>query len=169
MQPYFSEQFYNPSATYLPATAVAKDLAAARGRVAKVLGAKPAEIFFTAGGTEANNLAIHGVMRRFPNGKAVTSAIEHESVLAPVQLYTHAIAPVLADGMVDLAKLTRAIDDKTVLVSIMYANNEIGTIQPIKEDSPSAAAETQPAATVFAYRCLSSGQLLGFTRQPFRR
>lgn len=133
MQPYYNKLFYNPSAAYLPAQAVAKDLAAARARVAAVLGAKPAEIIFTAGGTEANNLAIHGIMRRYPGSKLVVSAIEHESVLQPAQQYTSTITTVGPDGRVDLDKLNQQIDDQTVLVSIMYANNEIGTIQPIKE------------------------------------
>src|SRR5690242_19240986 len=77
MQPYFSERFFNPSATYLPAQAVRKELAAARSRIAHWLGARPAEVVFTAGGTEANNLAIRGVMQQFPDGNVVVSTIEH--------------------------------------------------------------------------------------------
>ena len=132
MQPYLSDKFYNPSATYLPAQAVAKDLAAARAKVAQILGAKPAEIVFTAGGTEANNLAIHGIMRRYSKAQIITSAIEHESVLQPASLYEHLEAPVKKDGSLDLDKLTKHVTDNTVLISVMYANNEIGTIQPIK-------------------------------------
>jgi cysteine desulfurase len=133
IRPYFSERFYNPSATYMAAQAVHKDLAAARAGVAHWLGAKPAEIIFTAGGTEANNLAIRGVMERFPDGKVVVSAIEHESVLAPAQAYAHRFAPVDTQGVIDIARLTALIDDATVLVSVMYANNEVGTIQPIQK------------------------------------
>jgi cysteine desulfurase len=133
MQPYFAEKFYNPSALYLPAKAVAQDVAKARAKIAGWLGARPAEIFFTAGGTEANNLAIHGVMRKFPKAKVVMSAIEHESVLAPSHQYECKEAQVLPDGRIDMHHLKQCIDDQTVLVSVMYANNEIGTIQPISQ------------------------------------
>ena len=133
MRPYFGEKFYNPSATYLAAKGVAEDLAAARGGVAHVIGARPSEIVFTAGGTEANNLAIQGVMRHFPNANIVVSAVEHESVLAPAGLFNCKAAPVDKTGTVDVARIAELIDDNTVLVSIMYANNEVGTIQPIRE------------------------------------
>jgi len=133
MQPYFSERFYNPSATYLAAKAVQHDLMQARSRVAYWLGARDSEIVFTAGGSEANNLALHGVMSSYPGGNLVVSAIEHDSVLAPAKIYPHKLTRVTRDGRIDLKHLQRSIDDKTVLVSIMYANNEIGTIQPLKE------------------------------------
>jgi cysteine desulfurase len=133
MRPYLSDNFYNPSATYEPARTVHRAVETARAGVAHWLGARPSEIIFTAGGTEANNLAIHGIMRRFPEANLVVSAIEHESVLAPAARYQHQIAPVAPDGRIDLAKLRAAINDQTVLVSIMYANNEIGTIQPVKD------------------------------------
>jgi cysteine desulfurase len=135
MQPFFSEQFYNPSATYLAAREVSKGLEAARTMVAHWLGARPSEIIFTAGGTEANNLAIHGIMRQFPDGNVVVSSIEHESVLAPAHEYECREVAVKADGAVDLEALKTAVDDKTVLVSVMYANNEIGIIEPIREIS----------------------------------
>jgi cysteine desulfurase len=133
MQPYLKQLFYNPSATYLAARSVAKALQQARGDVAQLLGARPPEIIFTAGGTEANNLAIHGVMRQYPAANVVVSAIEHESVLAPAGRYDCRVAPVDKHGMVDVARLAELIDDQTILVSVMYANNEVGTIQPIKE------------------------------------
>lgn len=133
MQPYYSDQFYNPSALYLRGKAVRKDIEAARGSVARILGVRPAEIVFTSGGTESNNLAISGVMQLFPESNAVVSSIEHDSVLAPARRYNHKEAPVNADGRADLQALHRLIDDKTVLVSVMYANNEIGTIQPVAE------------------------------------
>lgn len=135
MEPYFSDKFFNPSATYLAAKDVNKDIQNARGTVARQLGARPSEIIFTAGGTEANNLAIHGIMQKYPGKNVVLSVIEHESVLMPAESYEHKLAPVLADGVIDLPKLTKLIDDDTVLVSVMYANNEIGTIQPIHEIS----------------------------------
>jgi cysteine desulfurase len=135
MQPYFAENFYNPSATYMAGSEVAKNLAAARAQVARWLGARSNEIVFTAGGSEANNLAIQGIMRQFPDANVVVSAVEHESVLAPAGLFDCRIAPVGKDGMVDIDKVAELIDDKTVLVSVMYANNEVGTIQPLREIS----------------------------------
>ena len=141
MQPYVSELFYNPSATYRPAQSVANDLAAARVRVAHWLGARPAEVIFTAGGTEANNLAISGVMRHFTNWpdetagpvNVVTSAIEHEAVLQPAGQFDRRVVPVTGQGLVTPAAVEALIDDRTVLVSIMYANNEVGTIQPLTQ------------------------------------
>lgn len=133
MLPYLSQHFYNPSAGYLTAQMVAKDIAEARNSVANWLGSRSNEVVFTAGGTEANNLAIHGVMRQFPEGNIVVSAVEHESVIAPARQYDVRIAPVLPDGRIDLEKLQSLIDERTVLVSVMQANNEIGTIQPVRE------------------------------------
>ncbi len=135
MEPYFSEKFYNPSAQYLNAKAVSKDIEKARGDIAHWLGCKPNEIIFTAGGTEANNLAIKGIMEQFPEANLVVSAIEHESVLKPAEIYNHKLAPVDKDGRVNISKLEALIDDKTVLISIMYANNEIGTVQSILDVS----------------------------------
>jgi cysteine desulfurase len=94
-------------------------------------GARPSEIVFTAGGTEANNMAIHGVMQQYPAANMVVSAVEHDAILEPARHYSHKIAPVRADGMVDVGHLRTLIDEQTVFVSIMYANNEIGTIEPI--------------------------------------
>lgn len=133
MQPYFSAQFFNPSATYLAAEQVRKDVETARERVAHWLGARPAEVVFTAGGTEANNLAIRGVMQQFPDGNLVISAIEHESILAAAHQFDCREAAVSPDGLVDVDALIGLVDDSTVLVSVMYANNEVGTIQPIKQ------------------------------------
>ncbi len=135
MKPYFSDDFYNPSALYLASKSVKQDLNTARSKVAFWLGCRPSEIIFTAGGTEANNMAIHGIMARFTDANMVISAIEHESVREPAKRYKSKEALVTKDGLVDIEKLTKLIDDKTVLVSIIYANNEIGTVQPIKEIS----------------------------------
>jgi cysteine desulfurase len=132
MQPYYSDKFYNPSATYLASQQVKQDLGQARAKVASVLGAKPSEVVFTAGGSEANNLAIDGVMRGNPSANMIVSAIEHDSVLETAEQYDVRICPVNETGLVDLAALNQLIDDNTALVSIMYANNEIGTVQPIK-------------------------------------
>jgi cysteine desulfurase len=131
MQPYLTDRFYNPSAMYGAARAVKKDIEAARVRMAHWFGARPSEIVFTAGGTEANNMAIHGVMQQYPAANMVVSAVEHDAILEPARHYSHKIAPVRADGMVDVGHLRTLIDEQTVFVSIMYANNEIGTIEPI--------------------------------------
>jgi len=132
MQPYFSTSFYNPSATYLPAQAVRRELEAARSIVGDIIGARKSEVVFTAGGSEANNLAIQGVMGQFPEANVVISDIEHESVIRPAQLFKHAKAPVLPNGIVDVDRLISLVDNQTVLVSVMYANNEVGTVQPIR-------------------------------------
>jgi len=133
MEPYFWEHFYNPSATYLRAKAVKKDLEAARASVAHWFGARPSEIIFTAGATEANNLAINGIMQQYPQANIVVSAIEHESVLAPAHQYDCREVPVTPQGLVDVDVLKQTINDQTALVSIMYANNEIGTVQPVRQ------------------------------------
>src|ERR1039458_2197645 len=133
MEPYLARQFYNPSATYGPARQVQKDLGLARASVAHWLGARSSEIVFTAGGTEANNLAVHGIMRQFPEGNVLISGIEHESVRAPASRYDEREISVQPDGRLDTGDLRQKIDGKTVLISIMYANNEIGTVQPLRE------------------------------------
>lgn len=133
MRPYLTEKFYNPSAGYLAAREVSHDIADARRRIAHWLGSRPGEIIFTAGGSEANNLAIHGIMQQYPKANVVVSAIEHESVLAPAGRYDCRQAGVDSDGVIDLTALEKQINDNTVLVSVMYANNEIGTIQPLRE------------------------------------
>lgn len=133
MRPYFSNHFHNPSATYLAGRQAKSALDAARVSVALVLGAKKSEIIFTAGATEANNLAIQGVMRRYPRGKILTSAIEHDSVIQPAGLFDNYHVPVLSSGLVDIAKLQKMISPQTVLISVMLVNNELGTIQPLRE------------------------------------
>lgn len=131
MSKYFTDEFYNPSATYLPAVKVRNELNRARSDVAEVLGAKANEIVFTAGATEANNLALFGVAGQFPGGNIIVSAIEHDSILRPAEELNTKIVPVTPQGIIDLVTLKDLIDDQTVLISIMYANNEIGTIQPL--------------------------------------
>lgn len=132
MLPYAAEKFFNPSADYQAAREVKARLNQARSEVAAVLGSKPGEVIFCAGGTEANNLAIKGVMERYPEAKMLVSAVEHESVLAPAALFDHTILKVDSDGRLDLEDLANQLDERTVLVSVMYANNEVGTIQPLR-------------------------------------
>jgi cysteine desulfurase len=133
MQPYFSDWFYNPSASYLPAQKVRANLDRARADVAAELGARSSEIIFTAGGTESDNLAIAGIMRQFPEANVVVSAIEHDAVLETAGQFSCSFASVSEQGIINLADLQAKINDQTVLVSVMYANNEVGTIQPIRQ------------------------------------
>lgn len=133
MEPYLKTEFYNPSSSYLAARKVAAAVEDARARVAFWLGAKPTEIIFTAGATEANNLALHGIMRQYADGHAVVLATEHEAVLAPIGQYDHTVAFVDQKGDVPLEALRGCIRNTTVLLSIGYANNEIGTIQPLSQ------------------------------------
>jgi cysteine desulfurase len=135
MLPYLKDNFYNPSANYTPALEIRQALAAARAKVAHWMGAKSSEIIFTAGGTESNNLAIHGIMRQYTDGNMVTMATEHDSVLVPARRHECREVAVKPDGVIDLADLRNKIDSKTVLASISYANNEIGTVQPMREVS----------------------------------
>ena len=133
MEPYLKNNFYNPSSIYLKSIEVKKDIRNARNQVAKILNIKPKEVIFTAGGSEANNLAIKGVMNKFKDKNLVVSSIEHDSILKPAARYNTKICPVNKDGIVDLSKLKNLIDDQTVMVSIMYVNNEIGSIQPLRK------------------------------------
>jgi len=135
MTPYFTEKFYNPSNIYIASLAIRRVIDDARASVASWLGAKPSEIIFTAGGTEANNLAINGAMQAYPASNVLVSAIEHESVIKPAKTYKHKIIKVMHDGQINLNDLHRKIDDKTVLVSVMYANNEIGIVQSLTKAS----------------------------------
>lgn len=133
MEPYFSKQFFNPSAAYSKAKDVRSAVEDSRRSVALNLGAKSSEIIFTAGGTEANNLAITGVMNAHPNGNMVISAIEHPSVYVPAKNFNARICPVDKEGLIKINKLKDLIDDDTNLVSIIYVSNEIGVIEPLKE------------------------------------
>lgn len=135
MLPFFSDNFYNPSATYQAGLNTQQALSEARAQIAHWLGSRSSEIIFTAGGSEANNLAIHGIMRNYPDAHIVVSAVEHESVLGPAERYEHTIATVMSDGRIDVEALVASITESTVLVSAMQANNEVGTVQPIREIS----------------------------------
>lgn len=133
MTPYFTDKFYNPSVLYLPARAVRQDVEAARAVVAQKIGARPSEIIFTAGGTEANNLAIIGVLSQFPDAHVVLSPLEHDSVYEPAVRYAHSIIAVDETGVVDPVAIASAVTDQTVLVTVIYVQNEIGTIQPLRQ------------------------------------
>jgi cysteine desulfurase len=138
MLPYFSERFGNPSSLYTLAREAKEAVEEARGRVAAAIGADPEEIYFTAGGTAADNWAIKGMAaaNRKKGDHIVTSSIEHHAVLHPCQAlekqgYRVTYLPVDEFGRVEPASVEEAINDKTILVSVMAANNEIGTIQPV--------------------------------------
>ena len=133
MQPYFAGKFYNPSALYLGARDNRLTLDEARHTIAKGLGARPTEIIFTAGGTEANNMALHGVLSQYPDAHVITSAIEHDSILEPAKIYNSTVIGVDEKGIVELKQLADAITDETVLISIMLVNNEVGSIQPVHD------------------------------------
>ena len=140
MIPYYSEHFGNPSSIYSIAGDSKKAIDAAREQVAKALGADPSEIYFTSGGSESDNWAIKGVAfaNRKKGNHIITSAIEHHAVLHTCQYlekegFTVTYLPVDKYGMIDPADLKKAITEKTILISVMFANNEIGTIEPIAE------------------------------------
>ncbi|RKJ41070.1 cysteine desulfurase NifS [Acutalibacter sp. 1XD8-33] len=142
MLPFFKEVYGNPSSLYALGQEAKAPLEEARATVAECLGAKPNEIYFTSCGSESDNWAIKGAARamRKKQGKdhIITSAFEHHAVLHTCQAlekegFSVTYLPVHADGVVCVEELEAAITDKTALVTIMYANNEIGTIQPIPE------------------------------------
>jgi len=141
MKPYFMEKYGNPSSAHSFGNVAKAALAAAREHVAQLVGAEKAkEIIFTSGGTESNNLAIKGVaLRNKAKGNhIITTAVEHISVVnickyLQKQGFEVSFVPVDKQGVVDLKKLEEAITDKTVLISVIYASGEIGTIQPISE------------------------------------
>ncbi len=136
MAPYYTERFYNPSAPYALARDVRDDVERARGTIARLLGARPDNVTFTAGATEANNLAFACV-----DGHVVVDAIEHESVLACAGMHEHRTVRVGTDGIVDPAAVARAIVPQTELVSVELANGELGCVQPIREISRMVASE----------------------------
>ncbi|MEO0005551.1 MAG: IscS subfamily cysteine desulfurase [candidate division WOR-3 bacterium] len=141
IEPYLTEIFGNPSNLHYFGRECAEGLAKAREQVAAFLNAKPEEIFFTSGGTEANNWAIKGVAvaQMLSKGRhIITTPIEHSSVLASAQYlagtaWKVTYLPVDSYGLVDPEDVKRAITKETALVSVMLANNEIGTIEPVKE------------------------------------
>ena len=140
MRPFLDGAFGNPSSGHWASAPAKAALERARGQVAALLGAAPDEIVFTSGGSEANNLAIEGTFftlnRRGTH--IITSAIEHPAVLAPCRFLERfgasvTYVPVDGTGLVDPEDIRRAVTPQTLLISIMHANNEVGTIQPIAE------------------------------------
>ena len=132
---FASENFYNPSALYSNGSKMRDQVELARKKVAKVLEVKPQQIVWTSGCTEANNLAIKGVMSQLPGSKILISAVEHDSVYLPATNFQYEIIPVDENGIIDLGKFKELLDESVVMVSVIYANNETGAIQPLREIS----------------------------------
>lgn len=126
MQPFMLDDFYNPSAPYQPAREIRAAIETARANVARLLGAKPTEVIFTAGATESINLAF-----TIP-GHVVVSSIEHAAVLQSAKQHESTIVPVDEYGRIDLVQLASSIRDDTTIVSIGLVNNEIGVIQSLR-------------------------------------
>jgi cysteine desulfurase len=140
MLPYFSEKFGNPSSLYTIGREARRAIEEARQKVADLIGAKKEEIIFTGSGTESDNLAIKGTVyrNRKKGDHIITSSIEHHAVLNTCkylekQGFKVTYLPVSSEGLVNPADVAGAITPKTILISVMHANNEIGTIQPIEE------------------------------------
>ncbi|MHC1746062.1 MAG: cysteine desulfurase NifS [Negativicutes bacterium] len=140
MVEYMTEKYGNPSSIHSFGREAHKAVEEARAQVATLLGANPNEIFFTSGGTEADNLAIKGVAlaNRKKGNHIITTAIEHHAVLHSCEFlekegFVVTYLPVDENAMVSLEDVKKAITDQTILISVMYANNEVGTMQPIRE------------------------------------
>ncbi len=140
MIPYFTEHFGNPSSLYGIARYSKKAIDIARVQTAQALGADPDEVYFTSGGSESDNWAIKGVAlaNRKRGNHIITTRIEHHAVLHTCQFlekegFEITYLPVDQYGLVSPVDLEKAITDKTILISVMYANNEIGTVEPVAE------------------------------------
>ncbi len=148
MMPFLKENYGNPSSVYSLAQTSKVAVEKAREQVAKVIGARKDDIYFTAGGTESDNWAIKGIAYKYKDkgNHIITSKIEHHAVLHTCEYlekkgFEVTYLDVDEDGVIDLKELEDAIKDTTILISIMTANNEIGTIQPIKEIGEIAKAK----------------------------
>ncbi len=136
MKPLFTERYGNPSSPHAMGEDALKALTQARTLLAKEINAKPHELIFTSGSTESNNLALFGLVHNAKKKKIIVSAIEHSSVMAPCDYlrsfgYTMVAIPVNAQGFIDLARLEKEIDGNTLVVSIMHANNVMGTVHDV--------------------------------------
>jgi cysteine desulfurase len=145
MRPFLEVEFGNPSSSHWYGIAPKQAVESARKQVAGILNCRPQELFFTSGGTESNNHAITGTARalRARGNHIITSAFEHPAVLEVCRYlekdgFETTFLPVTADGLVDPAAVEKAIRPTTILITIMHANNEVGTIQPISEISKMA-------------------------------
>ena len=143
MLPYFDTYYGNPSSIHQFGRKAKNAIEKARKQVAALIGAEPNEIIFTSGGTESNNTIFYGIIsqgEKFELSHIITSSIEHDAVLEPIRQFEKngcqiTYLPVDKHGMINLDDITKSISKQTVMISIMFANNEVGTIQPIKEIS----------------------------------
>lgn len=138
MLPFFKEQFGNPSSIHRYGRQSRKAVEKARRQIAQLINAEPSEILITSGGTESNTTVLHGLASKSSKGKIITSLIEHDAILEPCKkLEKNSVEleylPVNDSGIIEPSSLEDKISDDTILVSIMLANNEIGTIQPVSE------------------------------------
>ncbi|MFB5613673.1 MAG: cysteine desulfurase family protein [Candidatus Nitrosomaritimum yanchengensis] len=138
MLPYLREQFGNPSSIHRYGRLAQKAISKARKQVAELINADPSEILFTSGGTESNNTSLYGIAKKNPGSRIITSIIEHDAILEPCKNleregFDVVYLPVNNLGMVDPSSLEKYLDENTSLVSIMFGNNEVGTIEPISE------------------------------------
>lgn len=140
MLPYLMEDFGNADSQHAFGRQTAKGIADARATIAKLINCQPNELYFTASGTESDNWALKGTAfaRKNKGNHVIISAIEHHAVLTSAewlakQGFKVTLLPPDASGIINVAELEKVIDDQTILVSVMYVNNEVGTIQPIKE------------------------------------
>jgi len=138
MVPYLKEQYGNPSSIHRYGRLAHKAIEKARKQIASLINADPSEILITSGGTESNNTALNGVAMKNPSSKIITSLIEHDAILEPCKKLSKNgfdIDYISVDsfGMINPADIENMISEKTCLVSIMFGNNEVGTIQPISE------------------------------------
>ena len=158
MVPYFTQRFGNPSSLHSVGQEARYALDEARERVAGVLNCRSREIVFTAGGTESDNAALHGVATALPEtgNHIVTSSVEHHAVLHACQYlesqgFEVTYLSVDADGMVQPEAVYNAINERTTLVSIMYGNNEIGTINPISEITKSVKKRAEELSRTIVF------------------
>jgi len=138
MLPYLKEQYGNPSSIHRYGRLAHKAVEKARKQIASLINADPSEILLTSGGTESNNTVLAGLALKNTSCQIITSSIEHDAILEPCKKLSQngidvVYLPVDKFGMVSIADLKNQLSDKTCLVSIMFGNNEVGTIQPIRE------------------------------------
>lgn len=138
MLPYLKEQYGNPSSIHRYGRLANKAVEKARKQIAMLINADSSEILLTSGGTESNNTALYGIAKKKPRSQIITSSIEHDAILEPCKKlakdgFDVIYLPVDAHGVVNLSVLKNSLSDNTCLVSIMFGNNEMGTIEPIAQ------------------------------------
>ncbi|HOV88464.1 MAG TPA: cysteine desulfurase family protein [Candidatus Paceibacterota bacterium] len=171
MQPFWQKQFGNPSSLYLEGRIAKQTIESARAKVANILRTQPKEIIFTNGGTESVNLALQGTAhfyrQQFSHPKIIISSIEHPAGLETAKAlreegFETAYLKVQKNGLVDLEQLKQLIDEQTILVSIMYANNEIGVIEPLPKIAQIIKDFRQKHQTTFPFFHTDACQAAGY-------